>query len=199
MSNFWKKVDQVLINNIQHLNANDNCYYAKDYVPGVGYQGSIVNDDILNFKKAPGSPGQQHRARAVNKFAVEVSTILNCDQGRKFYVTAVPSSKNKHDPMYDRRFEDLFEELKKFSPCIEVVWPVVAINSVQASHHSGSRDPDVLKQNYNYSGFAGIEPESLIVFDDVLTSGAHFRAYKDFIIESGYQGKVFGVFWAKTI
>lgn len=196
----WKKIDAITISTITHLNNSDECFYAKDYLTGFGFQGGSANSDILNFKKAPGTPGQHYRAQAINKFALEASSLFDCDSGKKFAVTAIPSSKVTTDPLYDRRFEDFFDQLKQFCPCLEVFWPVVAINTVQPIHQtSGARNPNSLMQNYRYTGFPNTEPSNLIVFDDLLTSGAHFRAYKDFIIQSGFGGKVFGVFWAKTI
>lgn len=198
MARSWKNIDLITVSSIPYLIPDDECIYANDYISKTGFHGGQVNDCIINFKKPPGAPGQQHRTRAINKIALDASELFDCESGRTYAVTAMPSSKSKSDPSYDNRFEDLFQLLKTFSPCINIIWPVTAKNSVMPSHQNGPRDPKVLKNNYNFNGFAGSEPEFLIVFDDVLTSGAHFRAYKDFITQSGYQGKVFGVFWAKT-
>lgn len=69
---------------------------------------------------------------------------------------------------------------------------------VTASHIGGSRTPATIASSYTFQGFTGNMPEFILVFDDVLTTGAHFRAFKDFLIQSGYTGKVYGLFWAKT-
>lgn len=195
----WKKIDPITLSLIGNLQPADECFYAKDYVAGSGFQGGEVNSDILNFKKPPNAPGQNYRVQAINKFALEASRLINCDSGRSYFVTAIPSSKAKSDPLYDNRFEDFFTQLKKFCPCIDVVWPVDAINTVTPSHQSsGVRNPNTIKQNYRYVGFSGSQPDRIIVFDDLLTSGAHFRAYKDFILQSGFTGNVIGIFWAKS-
>jgi hypothetical protein len=195
----WKRIDLITYPTKVHLQETDECYYAKDYIAGAGFQGGIVNSDILNFKKTPTLSGQQYRTQAIQKFADEVSHFLDCDLGKIFSVTAIPSSKIKTDSEYDNRFEDFFQELKKRCPCIDVVWPVIAMSSVPATHQSKSpRNPIMIMQNYQFNGFDGFTPDRLIVFDDLLTSGAHFRAYKDFLIQSKFKGEVIGVFWAKS-
>ncbi len=198
MSRTWNKIDETSLPQVRHLRPDDDCWYAKDFVAGTGYQGGAVNSDIVNFKKSPGAQGQYYREQAISKFALEASELFKCDDGIKYTVTAIPSSKMKIDPLYDHRFEDFFNELKRFAPCIDVVWPVVESKGQSPSHQGGTRNPNDLMNGYSYNGFPSGVPKLLFVFDDVLTTGAHFRAFKDFIIQQGFQGKVCGIFWAKA-
>jgi len=198
MSRAWKSIDQISLTTIRHLRADDVCIYAKDYISGAGFQGGVVNSDILNFKKTKDVSGQHYRTQAIHKFALEASELFDCDKGKKYTVTAIPSSKAKTDPLYDDRFEDFFSQLKNFCPCIDIVWPVSLRETIKSAHHGGTREPNEIRKNYVYEGFLEEAPEFIIVFDDVLTSGAHFRACKDFLLASGYTGKIYGVFWAKA-
>lgn len=198
----WNRIGEIelALGTLNHLNTTDICLYAHDFIRGTGFQGGQVNSDVLNFKKGPNENGQHYRTQAINKFALDASSLFDCNNPDNSYlVSAIPSSKSKVDPEYDHRFEDFFKQLQKFCPCVNVIWPVTVINSTQASHQtSGVRNPQMIMQNYLFNGFSGINPVNLIVFDDVLTTGAHFRAYKDFLSQNGFQGNIFGVFWAKS-
>ena len=70
--------------------------------------------------------------------------------------------------------------------------------TVTSSHSGGNRNPKSIEANYQFDGFQKNPPDFILVFDDVLTSGAHFRAFKDFLKKSGYNGKVYGIFLAKS-
>jgi hypothetical protein len=194
----WKRVDEITLSSLPHLKSGDICGFAYDYLKG-GFQRGPVNENIINFKKAPDAQGQHFRNQAISKFSLDASGLFNCESGKDYFVTAIPSSKAKNDPGYDNRFEDFFKELKKLCPCIEIVWPVSAKATVPSAHQTtGGRNPQTIMQNYQFDGFGTITPERLMVFDDVLTTGAHFRAFKDFLINNGYAGQVVGIFWAKT-
>lgn len=177
-----------------------SCYYARDYISKAGgFNRCITNSAILNFKKSPIADGQQYRTQAINLFAQEAQLLIDCKDNKTFTVTAIPSSKSKDDPNYDNRFEDFFNVLRVLRPCIKVQWPVRIKNSTDPTHLAkGIRDPKIIASNYIYHGLTSDLPDSLLVFDDVLTTGAHFRAFKDFIRSSGYAGNVYGIFWAKA-
>ncbi len=198
MTSHWKKIDAIELENLQYLNADDICYYAKDFFSGTGYQGGEVNNDIFNFKKKPNERGQNYRTEAIYKFALETSVLFDCEGEGTYPVTAIPSSKAKSDPNYTKRFEDFFSELIKLRPCLDVIWPVSIKTTVIPAHAGGIRNPKNIEENYIFNGFEGNTPDYILVFDDVLTSGAHFRAFKDFLKKSGYGGKVYGIFWAKS-
>lgn len=198
MSNYWKKIDGIEKQTISNFLADDECYYAHDFIRSTGYQGGPANDNVINFKKAPNTLGQNYRTAAIYKFALDASSLIDCESGRTYTVTAIPSSKSKTDPLYDNRFEDFFIELAKLRPCIDVQWPITNRATVTPSHGGGTRSATILTSNYVFNGFTGAVPDFIFVFDDVLTSGAHFRAFKDFLIQSGYSGKVYGLFWTKT-
>ena len=114
-------------------------------------------------------------------------------------VTAIPNSKKTTDLEYDNRFEDLFKELVKSRPLLNIEWPIEVKETRQASHLSKKRNPEDIKKNYIWKGFKNNMVKRLCVFDDVLTTGANFRAVSDFLRENGYEGKIIGGFWSRTI
>ncbi|MCZ0932024.1 MAG: hypothetical protein OXJ52_02610 [Oligoflexia bacterium] len=111
---------------------------------------------------------------------------------------SIPSSKAKDDPNYDRRFEDLFAELKKAMSNLIIETPIIVKKTILASRHMKHRlKPEDLKQNYTWKGFK-TNPKGLFIFDDTIISGSHFRAVSEFLKDNGYKGKILGVFWAKA-
>ena len=195
---FWKKIDES--HNLLHIRNDDLCIYAREYHPGQGYNAGETNQLILNFKKfgtAKGKPEWAYRNRDVKRFALEASQKFTATSSAS--VTAVPGSKSKSEAEYSNRFEDMLDELKVLRPNIQIEWPIEIQQTVEPSHASGSRVPIVLKQNYKWNGFKGNPPEILVVFDDIITTGSHFRAFSDFLRDNGFTGKIVGIFWARSV
>jgi len=195
----WQRLEKPHL--YTYIKEDDVCIYARDYTGGrKGYEAGETNSLILNFKKPPSKKNTDEwkwRENAINRFAIEISHLFKPDF--KWTITAVPSSKTKDDPEYNNRFEDLFKQLLKLRPTLRVEWSVEIKQTVDASHHSGEREPEIIKENYIWKGFKKGAPKSLCIMDDILTSGAHFRAMSDFLRENKYDGKIVGVFLAKTV
>ena len=184
-----------------YIKDSDICLYRREYISGAGYQGGPTNSLILNFKKAPprktNSSAWKHRQKAIKQFKNEIEILFKKDLS--ITITAIPSSKDKAHPEYDHRFEDLFTELLKSRPSLKVEWPIEVKETRQASHLSGERNPEDIKKNYIWKGFEDSRIKKLCVFDDVLTTGANFRAMSDFLMENRYAGRIIGIFWSRVI
>lgn len=193
----WNILEQP--NSHHHIKDDDVCIYAREYVTGYGYQAGPTNRLILNFKKKPSirikNPQEwRYRTDAIEVFVRETNQLRG---GLLQTVTAIPSSKQKNHPEYDNRFEDFFKSLSKSQPLLSIEWPIEIKKTTRASRCQGDRDSKSIKENYSWKGFKKVPPKELYVFDDVLVSGAHFRAVSDFLKENAYIGKIIGVFWAK--
>ena len=183
-----------------HIKNNDRCIYAREYKSHKGFQGGRTNQLILNFKKPVSkkrTPEWKHRIDAVTVFRKEVEQVFKPDS--RATITAVPNSILKTDPEYDNRFEDLFEELLKTRPLLNVEWPVEIKKTIPPARHGGPRNPEDIKKNYIWKGFNEKIIKRLCIFDDVLVKGAHFRAMSDFLRGNGYEGKIIGVFWSRAV
>ena len=194
----WKKIDAS--HRLYYIREDDTCIYAREYKAGQGYAAGETNQLILNFKKSPTARNTNqwpHRDRGVKQFATEVSAMFG--QNSAAAITGVPSSKTKNDPEYTNRFEDAFAHLLTLKPNLIVEWPIDIAVSVQPAHGGGSRRPNEIKANYVWRGFQHGTPEVLVLCDDVVTTGSHFRAASDFLRENGFVGKVVGIFWARAI
>ena len=182
-----------------YLDDSDDCYFAREYIAGGGFQASEANQLISNFKKGVDRKDNiyewRHRIHAVNKFALELSNAL----AKNIILANIPSSKCLSDPEYDNRFEDMFLVLKKLRPDLKIENPISSIVSVVASHHGGTRNPEEISENLVWKGFEDKIPRHIVLVDDVLTSGAHFKACKELIQYHCPQTIVSGVFWARRV
>ena len=94
---------------------------------------------------------------------------------------------------------------KEFQNQLSFHFPIEVIHSRAQSSRSGHvRDEKYiaeLKKSFSWIGFPLKEPDILIIIDDVITTGAQFRAYKEFLLENIQKKpeRIIGLFWAKAI
>src|ERR1700677_1997602 len=196
MSEKWKKIDANQTLPV-YLSAADECYYARDYVSHGSYKSSPGNGLITNFKKDVSRKGKrewQYKVDAINKFAAELKPLLPNGMA----VAHIPSSKCKTDPQYDSRLEDTLRALKRLNASLIIESPLTSKNTVQASHLGGDRNPEIFYNNLAWVGLS--QPTTtLVLIDDVITTGAHFKACQRKLTEQSPGIRVLGVFWAKTV
>jgi hypothetical protein len=193
----WKKID-VDQSPPVFLEPSDICYYAREYIAKGGFSASQTNQLINNFKKSvdrKGKPEWKYKTQAVRQFAEELSSALNDGA----IVAPVPSSKCKSDPQYDSRLVDCLRALVRQRPNITAVEALVGKTTLQAVHLGGVRSPSIIYQNLDWAGGLPNGARHLILVDDVLTTGAHFKACQRLVLEKHPDLKVIGAFWAKTV
>ncbi len=182
-----------------HLSPEDKCYFL-----GYRYSWHPELDDELsnilsNFKKGidrKSKPEWRHRNRAVEVLADKLNQLLPTimDGFSNYALMAMPSSKKITHEHYDYRFEKLFDKLaqtanNKVLP-YGIKHPISLKEDSLAVHAGGERDPTVYINNYSWKDGELTDVEHLIVCDDILTSGSHFRAVIDFLRQNGYKGEI---------
>lgn len=202
----WKKIESP--NLPKYIEETDFCIYARDYISGKNYNYCETNQLISNFKKSGLKKDKKnewmYRNRAIEQFKLEIQQLFKQlfkkpDSKNKLkIITAIPSSKKKNEPEYNNRFEDLFNKLRKSDSSLIEAWPVEIKKTIQASHRGGERNPEYIKENYVWKGFKKRLPKILFVFDDIITTGAHFRAMSDFLRDNKYKGHIIGIIWARA-
>lgn len=113
----------------------------------------------------------------------------------------VPSSKPPEDPDYNDNFEAVCKHVKEMlGSKIIIEQPFEIIQTRTPSSLTGGRRDrqyvEQLKSNLKRLDFTQ-KPAALIIFDDVITTGAHFIAVKELLIENLPQAPtITGLFWA---
>jgi hypothetical protein len=198
MSNRWKKIDADQSIPI-YLTADDQCYYARDYIAQGSWTASPGNNLIKNFKKdvsRRNKPEWRYKLEAIDRFARDLRVLILDG----VTVAAIPSSKARSDPEYDSRMEDMLMVLKLLHPTLRIVEPFLAKTTLQAAHLGGPRTPELIYRNLEWVELGEpIETKQIVLIDDVITTGAHFKACQRLLQENVARIEVFGVFWAKTV
>lgn len=211
----WKKIYPDT-DTLPHIKESDKCGHLMEYIKGGGYKASKTNDLILNFKKSYyNSDGEKkssielgHKEEAIRKFADDLYELLkNSPQEKLVNISFIPTSKSKQDPEYDDRFKLVCKKLsERFKGDTRFLFknPIEILNSrVQSSRTNEFRGEEYiqkLKNNFSWVWSHSKRPDIFLVLDDVINTGAQFRAYSGFVLENMQNPpQIIGLFWAKAV
>lgn len=194
-------IDESTINAHSYINSDDECHFASNYISNVGgYKYGGTNQLIYNFKIKPDKRGTdqwKHKKDAIKKVSeMFKANILNTVL-QKVTLVPIPPSKSKKDPLYDDR---LIESLNiAFGKKADIRELLEQVTSKKASHETDIRP--TIKELYDNLTLIDSKcidlKQNIILVDDVLTTGAHFKACKQKILEKFPEINVVGVFVAR--
>lgn len=178
------KIDELARNDHAYLTPDDSCYYLREYTSGKDYSFGQTNSLISNFKKSPLLRGQaqyQYKLQAIRQIVAELNAVVPVSALSGVTLVPIPPSKAKDDPEYDDRIQRVLEGFHKNDPAKEVRDLLTQKTSSRASHLTpGDRmRPEELMELYRIDRKAlGKSRGAILLVDDLLTTGAHFRAAK---------------------
>lgn len=186
-----------------YLTADDHCFFVREYLAGVGYQGGATNSLISNLKKSldrRGKPGWHYKGLAIRQAAAELREALASSDVSEMTMVPMPPSKARTDPLYDDRMTQVARLICKETG-IEMRELLLQTNSRQSFHQSDlKRDVAGLIQHFTIDdAVATPPPKYIFVLDDLLTTGAHFRAAKAVLQRRFGPVLVVGLFVARRI
>lgn len=203
------KIDESTVGDHYYLTfPEDECYYFSEYKSGFGYKGGDTNSLISNFKKEVSKKGTleyRYKVEAIAKIAsMLVQTLKNKNIAHYTFVP-IPPSKAKNDPLYDPRLLDVLccvskeRKLDKLSE-LNIRELLFLKESMQASHTTENRlTKNDLKKLIFVDNNQLQSTKNIILFDDVLTTGAHFKACKELIKDKMPDCRIIGLFIARAI
>lgn len=193
------QVDQLLLSDHYYLDPHDSCFFFYEYTPREGYNYNDSNRLISNLKKSPLKkrlPEYRYKYDAINKCAEWLRSIYDSkDYWQNSTFVPIPSSKCMEDPEYDDRIVQI---CKGMSPNADVRSIIVQTKTTIASHtvKDGERlKPEQLLALYRIDeNLCNPPPKHIIIVDDMLTTGSHFKAMKT-ILQKRFPGTpIEGVF-----
>lgn len=196
------EIDELTRQDHSWLTADDRCYFLGEYTARQGYAYSPTNDLILNLKKPPerqGRPEWRYKELAIQRAAAAFRRALGADPPAMTFVP-VPPSKARDDPRYDDRVTRM----------LRAIWPgrtadirdlVIQPESAAAAHESPTRPtPSQIEAAYRIDeALIAPEPAFIAVVDDVLTTGAHFRAASAVLAARFPAARLVGLFIARRV
>jgi hypothetical protein len=190
------------------LDEEDSCYFYGEYTARRGFNFSSTNQLIFNFKKSlekRANPYEwEYKLRAIRQAAQMLRQTLagkeNLEALRSATLIPVPPSKAKDDPLYDDRVLSMLQILST-DLALDIRELVIQKQTAEPSHAADYRpSPDDLAQNYAIDvRLLNPPPTSIWIFDDVLTTGAHFKAMKKVLGEVYPGTPCIGIFLARRV
>lgn len=198
----FTKIDELTRPDHSWLTDDDRCYFLGEYTAGRGYSYSQTNQLILNFKKSPdrqGTPEWQYKQSALRQAAASFRHALGKDPPAYVFVP-VPPSKARGDPLHDDRMTRM----------LRAIWPgesadvrelIVQSESTDAVHERQVRPtPEQIQTAYRLDeSLATPEPRMVAIVDDLLTTGAHFRAASSVLAARFPAVQIIGLFLARRV
>ena len=195
------QIDALMLPDHVYFAEEDTCYFLGEYTARQGYGYSATNHLVWNFKKSMGRrnrPEWRYKGIAIRQAPAAFRNALN--PAFVDYVTfvPVPPSKAKGDSEYDDRITQILRYIRH-EPPIDVRELVVQSVSTGAAHESDNRpSPADLVVLYELDGALAMpEPQTLVVVDDVLTTGSHYRAVQRVLSGRFPSAQVVGLFIAR--
>lgn len=173
-------------NREQHafLDAGDRCLFFGEYFAYRGYQGGGTNQLIFNYKCEPTvaalNPVRgRYKEQAIATVAAGLrGAITQANAERLTWVPVPPSKVIDHADYDDRLARTLARAFAGYDADVRCL--LRQTSSTEADHQSGSRiSPDalfaLLQVDHALLGSHALRG-SLVLFDDLLTTGKHFKS-----------------------
>lgn len=196
-------------NRAQHnfLGEGDRCCHFGEYFAYKGYQGGGTNQLIFNFKIKPSvaaaNPARgAWKERAIAEIAAGLRRVVTRENAEQLTWVPVPPSKAVGDVEYDNRLiRTLTTAFAGYNADVRLL---LRQNASAEGDHAGNRlSPDELTQLLEVDHAAlTAEPlrQGIILFDDVLTTGKHFKCCEGRLREVVPAGMpIVGVFVARRV
>ena len=176
----WIDIDEWIREDHYYLSASDKCYCLGEYTARRGYSYSPTNNLIYNFKKSMDRrdlPEWFYKELAIQTIARAFEQTFEGRQLDEFTFVPIPPSKAKSDPMYDDRLVRMLSSITK-AGTLDIREIVSQRESVEPAHSREVRQtPEQIAELYETDrSMVSPTPTTLAIVDDVLTTGAHFRA-----------------------
>lgn len=201
----WK-IDESTVGQHFSLRDGDQCYYIWEYTAARRYDFSPTNHLIWNLKIKPSqiarSPKRNYyKEQAIDHAAAGLRYFLRREHAEKYMTfIPVPGSKAAGDPDHDQRMLRVLQRaLTGWSADIR---PMLELTqSTSADHETTDRishEELAAISRLNDSSGDAVRPIVLVV-DDVLNSGKHFKVAQELICARFAHVEVRGLFLARCV
>lgn len=202
----WRQVDASEISHRRYLKENDKCYYYMVRVKG-GHSESYANRIISNLKISKqdlerNPVRKKYKLDAVNKMISALEEVLKNNKSKKFIFIPAARSIPRDDKNFDKAFDYVVETICKKNPLLWICEKILDVDTAHDSVHTNedARTLENVKKHLVLNDFSTEkykDADFIVIIDDVLTHGTHFRVWKDSIMEKYPDIKdVFGLFFA---
>ena len=195
------KVDDLTRADHAHLTADDACYFIGEYTARRGYAYSPTNHLIFNFKKPVdrrARPEWRYKEQAIQTVARAFRHALRPEEFDRLTFVPIPPSKARDDPLHDDRLTRALRAIRP-APPLDIREFIIQTRSTEAAHGRDIRPrPEEIEALYRVDeALTEPMPRVVALIDDLLTTGAHFRAAKSVVSNRFPDVAIIGLFIAR--
>ena len=186
-----------------YLLPGDVCHFIGEYTARKGFAYSATNSLILDLKKPVGRAGRRdwrYKEEAIVTAAAVLRRAMHPNVLDQVVFVPMPPSRAKGDAGYDDRLVRMLRAVRPGRP-LDVRELIVQARSMEPSHLRSVRPraSEIARRYRIDETLAVSEPGVVAVVDDLLTSGAHFRAAKRVLTRRFADIEVVGLFLARRV
>ena len=200
----FTQVDGLNLPDHYFLDEADECYFLWEWVKGARFDENEVNQFIKNYQIGPehkSSPRWFYKEKAIGHGARALAATLQANWVRGGTFVPIPPSKIRADSGHDSRLVDTLKRLKVRppNPPFDMRELVLQIENNEAKQKGIS--PQERAENWcvDHDAIGDDEPSRLYVFDDMLTTGSHYKGMEIVLKEQFPDTEVVGVFLTRRI
>jgi hypothetical protein len=193
------KIDELTRADHSFLIPEDHCFYIREYTTA-GYDASPDNQLVFNLKcpiSHPNAGRLYYKGLAIQQAAMDISKALNDIPVADTVFIPLPPSKLAQTPGYDPRVRDMLRRAEATAG-INVV-EALGIRAERAAAHETEDRPtvDELVANFVINSLSWVGTKTVAIFDDVLVTGAQFRAAARVLRTYAPKANIVGLFWVR--
>jgi hypothetical protein len=200
------KIDELLLHEHHCIESTDFCYYIGEYYGRKGFNFSPMNQLIFNFKKPlikKNDKDWSYKEQAICDIANQLKSLVPWPKLKKYCWIPIPSSKVRTDPEYDDRLVQVLKKIKNLEKDLDFREIINIKETRKAAHDPKTerrpRSSDHLS-NFNISKELLLPtPRAIAIFDDVLATGASFKAVQQKLKSYFPNTPIIGVFIARNV
>lgn len=197
-----RKISELERGDHWYLRDTDQCYFFGEYSPGKGWAHSQTNQLVLNLKKKPALRTTNqwvHKTKAIADVGRAIAANFKPEMLPGITFVPIPPSKPREHPEYDDR---MLQVARRIAPACDVREVIHTAVARDPRHTSGSkRDPAELRATLGVRPelLAGLGARSIVILDDVLTTGCSYTVCRDLLAQHLPEATIFGIFVARRI
>lgn len=200
-----QQIDEKILSEHSCLEPTDRCFFLGEYASGQGFQYSDMNQVINNLKKPIDRKHLNEwyfKEQAILKIAYWLASLKYWVKLKRYTWVPMPPSKIKTDIAYDDRLVKILEKAKQHEAELDIRELLLRKSSRDPAHNPGSKRPSVQEHIANIvldDSLLLPTPHAIAIFDDILTSGASFKAAQTILRDQYPHTPIVGIFVARNI
>ncbi|EKS35655.1 phosphoribosyltransferase [Afipia clevelandensis] len=200
------RIDNTQRHDHRFLEDNDDCAFLGEFTARQGFDFSETNKQIHNLKIPPSKAREQpfkqtYKNRAINFWANKLRLAVPLGSLPNATWIPVPCSKLADHPDHDDRLATVLRTYD--SQRILDVRKLVKCNANREAAHNldgGRPTPESLKEAFEIDTTLQLDGiNEVVIFDDVITRGASFKAMTSILREALPKTNFRGIFLARTV